>query len=306
MKILLALIKRNTRLLFKDNALFLTSLIMPVALLVLYVSFIGNIYTDSLMLVLPEGVTLSDRLVAGFKGGEIFASVLSVSAVTVAFTANMLMVQDKANGAILDLAVSPVKPQILAVGYYLSTLAYTLIICLTTAVIALSYIGAVGWYLSIADVLLLVLDVVLLCFFGVAVSSVVNFFLGSQGQISAVSSMVSSTYGFISGAYMPLSQFPEGIRTVLGFLPGIYGTSLLRGHALRGVLAAMREEGLSEEFVLGVRDGFDLDLYFLGERVGVGAMYGIIAAVAAIALGIYVLLNVLKIKKAGKSKCTSL
>lgn len=300
MKILLALVKRNTRLIFKDKALFLTSLIMPVMLFVLYVSFIGNIYTDSLKLALPEGVILSDRLLAGFKGGELIASVLSVSAVTVAFTANMLMVQDKANGAILDFSISPVKPQIMAVGYYLSTLAYTLIICLTTAVLCLSYVGVAGWYLSVADVLLLVLDVILLCFFGVAVSSVVNFFLKSQGQISAVGSTVSSTYGFISGAYMPLSQFPAGFRAVLGFLPGTYGTSLLRGHSLRGVLEALKEEGLSEEFVLGVRDNFDLNLYFFGERVGVFGMYAIVLGAAVISLGLYVLLNVLKIKKAGK------
>ena len=68
------------------------------------------------------------------------------------------------------------------------------------------------------------------------ISSFVTQFLSTQGQISAVGTMVSSLYGFVSGAYMPLSQFSEGLRTVLCFLPGTYGTSLLREHTLRGVL----------------------------------------------------------------------
>ena len=38
------LIKRNVKLFFKDKGMFLTSLITPLILLVLYVAFLGNAY----------------------------------------------------------------------------------------------------------------------------------------------------------------------------------------------------------------------------------------------------------------------
>ena len=41
------LIKRNIRLFFKDKGMFFTSLITPAILLILYVTFLGNVYRDS-------------------------------------------------------------------------------------------------------------------------------------------------------------------------------------------------------------------------------------------------------------------
>jgi multidrug/hemolysin transport system permease protein len=299
MKTLFALVKRNSTLFFKDKGLFFTSLITPAILLVLYVSFLGNVYTDSLKMALPVGFELSEKLVSGFAGAQLISSILSVSAVTVAFCSNMLMVQDRANKTVLDFNVSPVKPAVMAVAYYIATLISTLAVCLCATGICLGYIGLTGWYLSALDVVLLVVDIVILCFFGVALSSVINFFLSSQGQISAVGSIVSSTYGFVAGAYMPLSQFSEGLRSVIMFLPGTYGTSLVRNHAMRGVIEQMGEEGLPEEFLESVRDSFDCNLYFFETRVDVGVMYAVICITVAALIGLYVLMNVSK-GKSGK------
>ena len=154
--------------------------------------------------------------------------------------------------------------------------------------------------MSALDVLLLVIDVTLLCLFGVALSSVVNFFLSSQGQISAVGTMVSSTYGFISGAYMPISQFPEALQKVLAFLPGTHGTVLVRNHAMRGIIAEMEEGGLPEEFILGVKDNFDCNLYFFEERVSTPMLYVVICGSVVVLIALYVLMNILRSKKANK------
>ena len=297
MKMLTAQIKRNSMLFFKDKGLFFTSLITPAILLVLYVTFLGNVYTDSLKMALPEGFTLPDKLISGFAGSQLISSILSVSAVTVAFCSNMLMVQDKANKTVLDFRVSPVKPYTMAVAYYVSTLISTLIVCLSATAICLLYVAIAGWYLSAFDVLLLILDVVILCFFGVAFSSVINYFLSSQGQISAVGSMVSSTYGFLCGAYMPLSQFSDGLRSALMFLPGTYGTALVRNHAMRGVIEEMGKEGLPEEFLQSVRDNFDCTLYFFDTKVETWVLYAVILGAVAMSVGAYVLLNIVSGKK---------
>ena len=43
----LSMVKRNVKLFFKDKAMFFTSLITPAILLVLYVTFLGNVYRDN-------------------------------------------------------------------------------------------------------------------------------------------------------------------------------------------------------------------------------------------------------------------
>ena len=291
-----AMIKRNTKLFFKDKGMFFTALITPGILLVLYATFLGKVYRDSFLASLPEGVTMTDKLIDGFVGGQLVSSILAVSCVTIAFCSNMRMVQDKANGTIKDLTISPVSKTTLALSYYIGTLLSTLIICFAGAGVCLAYVASVGWYMSITDILFVIADIFLLVMFGTALSSVINFFLSSQGQISAVGTIMSAGYGFICGAYMPLSQFSEGLQKVLLFLPGTYGTSLIRNHSLAGVFRQMGKENLPDEVISSFRDAVDCNLYFFEEKVPVGIMYVIMIASVLLFLGIYVMLNVMKRK----------
>ena len=299
MKTLSALVRRNVSLFFKDKGMLLTSLITPLILLVLFATFLGNVYRDAFVSMLPAGMPLSEaleRAIEGCVGGQLFSSLLAVSCVTVAFCSNLLMVQDKVTGARADLTVSPVKPSRLALAYYLSSELATLMICLVATAVGLCYIACIGWFIPFADVLLILLDVVLLTLFGTALSSIVSYFLTSQGQMSAVGTIVSSGYGFLCGAYMPISSFPEGLQTVLSFLPGTYGTSLLRNHAMRGALEAMVDEGLPAEATDILRDAVDLNIYFFDRSVGEGAMLAVLGSTVALLMLVYVAMNT-KIKK---------
>ena len=288
------LIRRNCKLFFRDKGMFFTSLITPAILLVLYATFLANVYRDAFVSALPQGVTVAGKLIDATVGGQLVSSLLAVSCVTVSFCCNMLMVQDKVSGARCDLTVTPVRGATLALGYYTATLLSSLLVCLAAAGVCFAYLGAVGWYLGVADVLMLLLDVVLLVLFGTALSSVVNFFLSSQGQISAVGTIVSAGYGFLCGAYMPISNFSEGLQRVLSFLPGTYGTSLLRNHALGGVFREMTAAGFPAEVIDAIRDSVDCNLYFFGSRVPQGAMYGILGGSVAVLVAVYVLLNTAK------------
>lgn len=291
------LVSRNVKLYFKDKALFFTSLVTPLILLVLYSTFLGKTYKDSFTVSAPD---LPDKIVNGFVSGQLMSSLLAVSSVTVTFCCNMLMVQDKANGTRADLAVSPVKGSALALGYYIATCFSSLLICWGATGLCLAYTATQGWYLSAADVALCFADVVILVLFGTALSSVVNFFLSTQGQISAVGTLVSTVYGFICGAYMPLSQFGEGLRNVLMMLPGTYGTSLIRNHSLGGALREMKRIGCDDTTLNEIRKVFDCDLFVGGNRVSVSNMYIILLGTIAALMAVYVVLNVYKEKKAFK------
>lgn len=300
MSTLFSLTKRNIKLFFKDKGMFFTSLITPAILLVLYVTFLGNVYTDSFRSSLPDGFTLNDKLINAVVGGELISSMLAVSCVTVAFCSNFLMVQDKVNGAIKDLTIAPVKPTILSLAYYFASIISTLMICYAATAICLVYIATVGWYMSVGDVFLLLLDVTLLVLFGNAMSSVFNIFLNSQGQISAVGTVVSAGYGFICGAYMPISSFSKGLQKVIACLPGTYGTSLIRNHALQGALSELESNNVPDEVIEAIKDSIDCNIYFFDNKVSNLGMYLVLIITIVVLIAAYILINVLKAKRKTK------
>ena len=288
---LYSLIKRNTKLYFKDKGLFFSSLITPIILLVLYVTFLRNVFYDSFCASLKSaGATVAEDVINGCVGGQLVSSLLAVSCVTVAFCSKY------------DLDIAPVKFSTIALGYYLATLFSTLIINVAAAGVCMVYLAATGWFMSAADVLLLFLDVFLLTMFGTALSSCINFFLSTDGQASAVGTIVSAGYGFICGAYMPISSFSDTLQKVLSFLPGTYGTSLMRNHALRGVFEEMADAGFPDEIINGIKGSVDCKLYFFGSELSIPAMYAVLTGSIVLFILIYVFINISANRKRVKSR----
>ena len=178
--------------------------------------------------------------------------------------------------------------KMLALGYFLSAVFTTLIICGAALCAGLFYLWQAGWYLALSDVLLLLLDTVLLVLFGTALSSLVNGFLATQGQLSAVGTIVSSCYGFICGAYMPLSMFPKAVRFGALLLPGTYSAGAFRNLFMRGALEEI--SSLSVQAAEGLREGFSMNLDFFGRSIGMSSQLWLFVAstavVAAIVFGL--------------------
>lgn len=297
MKQFLIIVKRNIKMYFKDKGLFISSLITPLVLLVLYATFLAKVYKDSFVGALPEGLTVAEKLINGCVGGELLSSLLAVCSVTVAFCSNIIMIQDKYLSSIKDFSISPVRRSKIASGYLAATFVSTLIVCFITCALGFVYLAVTGWYLSFSDVLLVLIDVMLLSLFGTVLSSIIFTFLSTQGQASAAGTIVSAGYGFLCGAYMPISSFGEGLQKVLGFLPGTYGTSLVRNHSLRGVFAEMSNIGFPAETVEGIKNSIDCNLYFFGNKVEIWQMYLILALADLVLIGIYILINALRLGK---------
>ena len=296
MKTFFALTKRNIKIFFKDKGMFFTSLITPVILLVLYVTFLAKVYRESFASALPDGFSVPEKLINGMVGAELITSLLAVSCVTVAFCSNLLMVNDKLSGARKDFLISPAKKSTIAAAYFAGSLLTTLIVTYVATAACLVYVATQGWYMSVCDVFLLLLDVFLITSFGTALSSVVNVFLKTQGQASGVGTIVSAGYGFICGAYMPISSFGKGLQNFISLLPGTYGTALMRNHALRGVYEEMSSQGFPSEVVEAIKDSVDCNIYFFGDKVSEGAMYGVLVGAIVVLVAAYVLINYLTSK----------
>lgn len=280
------LVLRNTKMYFKDMGMFLTSLITPAILLILFMTFLGSIYKDSFVSAIPKGLEVSDKLINGLVAGQLSSAMLATSCVTVAFCSNLLMVQDRANGTRKDLIVSPIKKTTLGLSYSLASILSTLIVNLTATMICFIYIGCMGWFLSVGEALLAILDVILLTLFGVSLASCINYFLNTQGQASAVGTIVSSCYGFVCGAYMPISSYGKGLQNLMAFLPGTYGTSLIRNHMMNGALDSLSEQ-LPSEAIKAMKDSVDVNLYFFDNSVEVWQMYLILLSFIVLFIALY-------------------
>lgn len=280
------LVLRNTKMYFKDMGMFLTSLITPAILLILFMTFLGSIYKNSFVSAIPNGLEVSDKLINGLVAGQLSSAMLATSCVTVAFCSNLLMVQDRANGTRKDLIVSPIKKTTLGLSYFLASILSTLIVNLTATMICFIYIGCMGWFLSVGEALLSILDVILLTLFGVSLASCINYFLNTQGQAGAVGTIVSSCYGFVCGAYMPISSYGKGLQNFMAFLPGTYGTGLIRNHMMNGALDSLSEQ-LPSEAIKAMKDSVDVNLYFFDNSVEVWQMYLILLSFIVLFIASY-------------------
>lgn len=300
MKTFFALTKRNVKLFFKDKGLFFSSLITPLILLILYSTFLAGIYKDSFA-DSKNGMEVSEKIINGVVAGELISSLLAVSCVTVAFCSNLLMVQDKVSGARKDLLVSPVKESTVSFAYFAATFVSTIIVTFVAAAACLGYVAIQGWFMSFADVVLLLADVMLLTLFGTALSSFVNGFLSTNGQASAVGTIVSAGYGFLCGAYMPIASFGKGLQKVIMFLPGTYGTALIRNHAMGGALnefaSLIPDAATRADVMKKIKDSVDCNLYFFGNGVEPWVMYLVLIGSTLLILGAYVLASVLMKKR---------
>ena len=297
MKTLQALINRNRKLFFRDRGMLFSSLITPVILIVLYATFLAKVYKDSFTSYLPKILHVAEKLIDGAVASQLGAALLAVSCVTVTFCVNLTMVQDKASGARKDFDVSPVKRPVLYLGYFCATVFNSLMVNVLALVLCLFYIGKMGWYLSATDLAWMVLDVLLLVLFGAVLSSIICYPLKTQGQMSAVGTIVSAGYGFICGAYMPVSNFGDGLQKFLSYLPGTYGTSLLKNHMLRGVFAQMTEDGFSKQSVTEIAKSLDCRPMFRGEVVSTQEMIAVMAASILILGAVYLVVTAIFIKR---------
>lgn len=127
--------------------------------------------------------------------------------------------------------------------------------------------------------------------FGTSLSSLINSFLSSQGQMTAVTTIISSAYGFICGGYIPISQMTEPIQNFISFLPGTYGTALIRKYMMRGVYQKLEVSSMPGDLIDQIRHVFDSQVEFMDNIVSTGQMYSIMLISIAVLVLLYVIFS---------------
>ncbi len=301
-----ALTLRNMKCYFKDKFLFFVSLITPMILLVLFVTFLRTVYIDSFNGIFAMfGFEAEEKIVNGLAGSWLLSSVMSVCAVTVAICSNAVMIQDKIDGVVNDLRTSPVKGTTLSLSYFIANFLVTLIVMLSVLIVGFVYLAIVGWYIPFKNVMMILVDTLCCVLFGTLFAGVIESFISTQGALSAVSTLVSSLYGFICGAYMPLSQFASGVRNVICVLPGTYSVGIMRNHFMSGYVEELGRLGLPYEGQQALLDGFDGNIYIGETQMPLWSMYVILLGTCALLLAAYISIVILQNKRHAKNKIKS-
>ncbi len=274
---------RNLKIFLKDKANIFFALLSPLIVLGLYILFLGRIQTDGLLSALQEmGVSGGEKEIRSFADCWMLSGVMASACITVPLCACGVMVQDRNRGIRADLAASPVPGWMPPAAYFFSVVAAGLIIGFAVLVICLVWLAATGsWFLSVADVLVLLGTLVMSVLSSSTLLVFVVGFLRTEGAFTGLNVILGTVIGFLIGAYMPLSVFPTGVQYVTLFVPGSYSAGIFRNCFMNGALDNIAQN-ISPEFADALASQYALKLNFFGTDMP--------AWVMAIVLGATVLL----------------
>lgn len=284
---------RDIKIYFKDKMVFLVSLITPMILLILFITFLKTTYEDTILNIVGD-FSISNKLLNAFSGGWLLSSVLATSCVTVSFCSG-IMTLDKISKADIDFKVTPVNKSLITFAYVFSNYIATLIVCFILLIIGLIYLSIIGFYLNFIDILLIIANILLTSLFATLIANIIWSFTKSQGVVSGICTLLSALYGFICGAYMPIDSMGEIFKIFTSFLPGTYSTILFRKGFLNSVLNAM-EKDLPNEIVNAIANSFDVNMSFFNQNINILTMFLVSIISIIIASIILILISYFKYK----------
>lgn len=270
------LVRRALGVFLKDKLSVFLALLSPLIVLVLYIFFLGDLQTDSLLAYFPAG-TVDESAAQAFVDSWMIAGVLGTATITVSFSANSVMVGDRERGVLGDFLAAPVKKSVLIGGYFVFNFVVTVVICTVVFLIGLVYLAASGsFFMSAADVFAALGTVLFAALSATLISVLVCAAFPTQGALGGFVGIVSAAIGFLIGAYMPLGTFPDGVEYAAGVLPGTHAAGLFRNFFMRGALknlTAGLPAGVSDE----IAESFSMTFGFFGAEADIAVMAGYVA-----------------------------
>lgn len=301
-RIVWSLVERNVKIFLKDKMGVFFSLLAPLIILGLYILFLGDVQMQSLKSAF-EGLQIDEKLLKNFVDNWMLAGVISVSCVTVSFSAQEIVVKDREKGVLVDMLCAPAKRYLLTVGYYISNVIITLTICMIVLLIAFVYMAISGWTLSAVDVFMSIGLLIMSVISSSAIISLICKAVKTSAQHGALVGIISAAIGFLIGAYMPISIFPKAIQYITLFIPATYSAGLYRELFMRGALENIQE--VIPQAGEKLEESFSMQLDFFGKTIGAKEMAWIFFAFTAVILVVWLSVEVgIMLKNSKKSNST--
>ena len=222
---MLALLKRNFTLYFRNRSGVLFSLLGALISFLLYIIFLQKNLTDAWS-QLPDKTSLLNNWLMG--------GTLAVTGITTSFTALTQMVQDREYQVDQDLFLTDLGSWGLQVSYLISSIVISFVMQLFMFVVMSLYFQEVPVWSQIAEVALIML-------LSSVLSSLVNAILihrfQSVDSLGKLATIVGTASGFLVGTYVPLGVLPNFAQLLMKCTPATYIASLYRQVFMKEQLA---------------------------------------------------------------------
>lgn len=243
---------RNVRVFFRDRTAVIFSMMGALIVIALYFLFLGDTMVQSYS-DLPDARSIIDSWA--------MAGLLAVVPVTTTLGALGIMIDDKLNGAIRDLTVSPMRTHEIVGGYVLSTFAVGIIMSILALIFAEAYIVFNGGDPLSGIQLAKVLGIIVISVLSAsAVMFLVALLINSNNAYAAASTIIGTLIGFLTGVYIPVGVLPSTVAAVVKMIPASHSASLFRKVMTETPMESMSgmpaEEILKFELDMGIKFEF--------------------------------------------------
>lgn len=177
--------------------------------------------------------------------------------------------QNKAKRASLQVLKKGVWQIVLS--YYLSAMISTFLMSVLISLMGIIVLSIKGdLFLGGVGIIKLIAIDFLGSLSSTSLFMIIIMFFDSTSASGAFFGLLSAAAGFVIGAYIPISQFSEGIQQVCYSFPATGITALYKNVLMSGILDNINETigGLDNGmFVDGIREGFSLETKMFGKTM---------------------------------------
>ena len=213
---MLALLKRNFILYFRNRSGVFFSLLGALISFLLYIIFLQKNLTDAWP-QLPDNTKLLNNWLMG--------GTLAVTGITTSFTALTQMVQDRENQVDQDLFLTDLGSWGLQVSYLISSI-------IISFVMQVFMFAVMSLYFRESPVISYLPEITLIMLLSSLLSSVVNILLiyrfQSVDSLGKLATIVGTASGFLVGTYVPIGVLPDFAQIIMKCTPATYIASLYR------------------------------------------------------------------------------
>lgn len=276
MTVVLAIVRRNLRLFFRDRMNVFFSLLGALILFVLYTLFLARLQIDGLQETFPQA---SEDDIRVFVDTWMFAGIVMLSTITTGLGALVTLVDDGESGRFRDFLVSPVRRTQLVLGYLISAITVAIIMSMIVLTLSVLYLGLVDstWLPPLTVVR--IAGITLLCCAGfTALSALIVSFIRTGAAFSGFATIIGTVLGFIAGAYIPVGSLPGAVATTINALPFAQGAMLLRREFTADSLSTM--VGDNADAADAVKEFYGIDAYVGDLIVPATIAFGVLVAMA--------------------------
>ena len=235
---MLALLKRNFILYFRNRSGVFFSLLGALISFLLYIIFLQKNLTDSWS-QLPNSTNLLNNWLMG--------GTLAVTGMTTSFTALKQMVQDRENQVDQDLFLTDLGNWGLQASYLISSIVISF-------VMQVFMYAVMSFYFKESPVISHLPEIALIMLLSSLLSSLVNVLLIDRFQsvdsLGKLATIVGTASGFLVGTYIPIGVLPDSAQFFMKCTPATYIASLYRQVLMKEQLetAFSGNDSLLQEF----------------------------------------------------------